>query len=92
MVRAMIYPSLQDQLQKMVNVQKSKLDQLINQSLRPESQLPQNGMFPFHATLFPVSYRPLIPFATKYKDTTSCCRLTKSAIAPVRLEISKEAF
>lgn len=31
-------------------------------------------------------------FATKYKNTLSCCRLTKSAIAPVRLEISLEAF
>lgn len=47
MVRAMIYHSLQLQLQAMVNVQ-SKLGQFIEQSLRSNPRLPENGMSPFH--------------------------------------------
>ena len=47
MVRAMIYHSLQLQLQAMVNVQ-SKLDQFIEQSLRSNPRFPENGMSPFH--------------------------------------------
>lgn len=44
MMRAIIYHSLQHQLQAIVNVQ-SKLDQFIEQS---NPRFPENGMSPFH--------------------------------------------